>query len=187
MEQYLTITQINDFIFCPRSLYFNGIFRTSVSTEVYHSVPQKKGSASHSAIDNDTYSTRKNILSGQMVFCEQYGLVGKIDIFDIQSGILVERKYSITEIYQGFRYQLYAQMFALTEMGYVVKELRLYSVSDNKRYFVTLPNKKEIEEFEYVLQEMRDYSLNKPFSRNVNKCKHCVYRTLCDVDDGEEE
>lgn len=186
MEQYLTITQINDFIFCPRSLYFNGIFRTSVSTEIYHAEPQKKGSASHATIDNDAYSSRKDILSGQMVFCEKYGLIGRIDVFDIQSGILVERKYSITAIYPGFRYQLYAQMFALMEMGYVVKELRLYSAKDNKRYSVPLPNEKEVEEFEQVLQTMRVYSLEDDFVRNVNKCKHCIYRSLCDVDNGEE-
>ena len=121
-----------------------------------------------------------------MVFCEKYGLVGRIDVFDIQSGILVERKYSITAIYPGFRYQLYAQMFALMEMGYVVKELRLYSSKDNKRYIVPLPNEKEVEEFEQVLHSMRVYSLEDKFIRNINKCKHCIYRSLCDVDNGEE-
>lgn len=186
MEQYLTITQINDFIFCPRSLYFNGIFRANVSTEIYHAEPQKKGTASHATIDNGTYSSRKEILSGLMVFCERYGLLGRIDLFDIQTGILVERKYSITAVYPGFRYQLYAQMFALIEMGYSVKELRLYSAKDNKRYFVPLPEEKEIKEFEEVLEKMRQYSLSQPFTRNVNKCTHCVYRSLCDVDNGEE-
>ena len=187
MEQYLTITQINDFIFCPRSLYFNGIFRSNVSTEVYHAEPQKKGTASHAAIDNGTYSSRNDILSGQMVFCERYGLVGRIDLFNVQFGILVERKYSITAVYPGFRYQLYAQMFALGEMGYTVNELRLYSAKDNKRYPIPLPNEEELTAFERILEQMRHYSLDQTFTRNVNKCKHCVYRSLCDVDDGDEE
>ena len=42
MESYLMITQLNDFIFCPRSIYFAGIYRESVSDEVYHQTPQRE-------------------------------------------------------------------------------------------------------------------------------------------------
>ena len=50
METYLMITQINDFTFCPRSIYFHDVYRNSVGEDAYHAVPQKVGRASHKAI-----------------------------------------------------------------------------------------------------------------------------------------
>ena len=96
MESYLMITQLNDFIFCPRSIFFAGIYRESVSDELYHEAPQRKGSANHSAIDENRYSSRSNILTGTTVYSEKYNLLGRIDIFDTSTGVLTERKYSVT-------------------------------------------------------------------------------------------
>ncbi len=181
MENVLTITQLNDFIFCPRSVYYNGIFRNNTNTEFYHKTSQEIGLAAHESIDEQTYSTKKDVLMGTMVFCEKYQLLGKIDIFDISTGILTERKFSITAVYDGFKYQLYSQYFALTEMGYRVKKLRLFSKKDNKVYPVSLPDKEETLKFEALLERMRKWSPEQEFtSLNVNKCKSCIYNTLCD-------
>ena len=108
MESYLMITQINDFIFCPRSLLFHDFLRSNYSPDNFRETPQVRGLAAHASIDNGTYSAKKDILQGTMVYSYRYGLLGRIDIFDISTGSLVERKYSITAIYDGFRYQLYA-------------------------------------------------------------------------------
>ena len=131
-------------------------------------------------IDENRYSTRNDIITGLTVYSEKYHLLGRIDILDKTNGILTERKYSITAIYPGFRYQLYAQYFALTEMGFSVKQLRLYSKKDNKVYPVSLPGKQEIEEFENVIAEIRNFSLSAPGVTNVKKCSHCIYNQLCD-------
>ena len=61
MEAYLTITQINDFIFCPRSIYFSGIYRNTADTQLYHQTPQLLGNAAHAAIDAGEYSSKKDI------------------------------------------------------------------------------------------------------------------------------
>ena len=106
MESYLMMTQLNDFIFCPRSIFFAGIYRTSVSDDLYHQTPQREGLAHHETIDNNKYSSRKDIITGLTVYSEKYRLLGRIDIFDQRSGILTERKYSVTAVYPGFRYQL---------------------------------------------------------------------------------
>lgn len=181
MESILTITQLNDFIFCPRSLYYNGIFRNNTDTEFYHKTPQEIGLIAHEAIDKETYSTKKDVLMGTTVFCEKYQLLGKIDVFDISTGILTERKYSITAIYDGFKYQLYSQYFALIEMGYTVKELRLFSKKDNKVYPIPIPNEEEISKFEMLLKRMREWRPEQEFKDpNINKCKNCIYNTLCD-------
>jgi CRISPR-associated protein Cas4 len=131
MESFWTMTQLNDFIFCPRSLYYSGIYRNTGSVELYHQAPQLNGKAAHEAVDEARYSSRKDVLQGITVYCEKYNLVGRIDTFDTATGVLTERKNSITAVYDGFRYQLYAQYFALSEMGDDVRALRLYSKKDN--------------------------------------------------------
>ena len=181
MESYLMITQLNDFIFCPRSIFFAGIYRESVSDDLYHEAPQRKGSANHSAIDENRYSSRSSILTGITVYSEKYNLLGRIDIFDSSTGVLTERKYSVTAIYPGFRYQLYAQYFALTEMGYSVKQLRLHSQKDNRAYPIAIPAQNEIIEFEKVIEQLKRFSLQSPFEKNLNKCRNCIYRELCDI------
>lgn len=181
MESYLMITQINDFIFCPRSIYFHDVYRGNVHAEFYNQTPQKVGLAAHAAIDNKTYSSRAEVLMGTMVYCEKYKLLGRIDLFNISTGVLTERKYSVTAIYDGFRYQLYAQYLALKEMGYSVREIRLYSKKDNKIYPLELPSEEEITEFEHVLAKMRNFKMTDKFTLNTNKCAHCIYRALCDV------
>ena len=182
MESYLMITQINDFIFCPRSIFFSGIYRGSVTDDLYHQTPQRTGQVYHEAIDESRYSTRKAVITGMTVYSEKYRLLGRIDIFDTSSGVLTERKYSITAVYPGFRYQLYAQYFALEEAGFTVKALRLHSSKDNKIYPVALPGPEEVKEFEDVLAAINVFSLETPFEPQKNKCSHCIYAPLCDVD-----
>lgn len=180
MEPYLTITQMNDFIFCPRSIYFHNIYRNTTTEDVYHQTPQKEGRAVHEAIDQHHYSTRKTVITGLMVYSQKYNLLGCIDTLDIEHGVLTERKNSVTAIYDGFKYQLYAQYAALLEMGYVVNELRLYSKKDNTNYGIPLPQAQDWSAFERVLSDMRTFVLDTPFTPNPNKCMHCIYAPLCD-------
>ena len=78
MESVLTMTQLNDFLFCPRSLYYSGIYRNGSAPEFYHQTPQITGSLAHEAIDEGRYSDRRQVLCGIMVFCEKYGLTLKV-------------------------------------------------------------------------------------------------------------
>ncbi|MFI3291821.1 MAG: type V CRISPR-associated protein Cas4 [Opitutales bacterium] len=181
MESYLQITQINDFIFCPRSIYYHNIFRDNSSDEVYHQSPQRIGQGAHKNIDEATYSTRRDILCGLYVYSQKYKLLGRIDTLDLKSKTLIERKYSITAIYDGFRYQLYGQYFALLEMGYEIEALKLYSLKDNKTYSISIPENKEIDEFESIINNMNNFSLEDEFYTNPKKCNHCIYNVLCDL------
>lgn len=182
MESYLMITVINDFIFCPRSIFFSGVYHNSVNDKLFQQTPQIVGLANHKTIDQKTYSSKRSIVTGLTVYSQKYNLLGVIDILDCETKTLTERKYSITAVYDGFRYQLYAQYFALCEMGFLVDHLRLYSVKDNKVYPVNLPSEQEIAAFENTLSQIRNFSMLDPFPEpNPNKCRHCIYRTLCDV------
>lgn len=187
MEPYLPITQINDFTFCPKSLYFGGIFRENRASETFHARPQTVGSAAHRRIDEGIYSTRADVLSGVTVYSERYGLVGKIDLFDVTSGVLTERKHSVSAVYPGLRYQLYAQAFALEEMGYAVNRLRIHALKDNRLYEVPLPNADDVAAFEAVLAAMRVYRPDDPIAVTAAKCRHCIYSPLCDLCEEENE
>lgn len=178
---YIPITLLNDFIFCPRSIYFHHLYEKYAAVH-YKRTPQKIGTLRHKNIEQKRYSTRKTIRQGMSVFCEKYNIGGKIDIFNVKSGELVERKYRIKKIYDGYRYQLYAQYFCLKEMGYCVKKLFLHSLSDNKRYSIKIPGGKETEEFEDLLGKIRAFDLRETdFPLNKKKCLGCIYSELCDL------
>lgn len=181
MEPYLTLSFLNDFIFCPRSIYFHQLYGR-VSTRLYQKKPQISGKAAHKAIDAKKYSSKKSTLQTIEIYSEKYNIGGKIDTFDLETGFLVERKKKIKVIYDGYIYQLYAQYHCLTEMGYEVKKLKLYSMDDNKSYAVKSPQEdtQTQEKFENLLQQIHDFDLNNPFTANPNKCKYCIYNNLCD-------
>ena len=181
MEGYIPISYLNDFVFCPRSIYFHQL-HGGLSTRLYHDLPQIQGKAAHEAIDSRKYSTSKNILQGMDVYCQQYGICGKIDIFDIDKALLTERKKHIARIYDGYVFQLYAQYYGLTEMGYAVQQMRFYSSDDNKVYPVALPedNPQMLEKFRQIVRQIKTYDLNNYVQTNPAKCKNCIYEPICD-------
>ena len=91
MEEIILISYLNDFIFCPISIYFHNLYRT-IDKKMYQSTYQINGTNAHKSVDSNTYSTKRNILQGINVFSEKYGIQGKIDIFDIDKELLIERK-----------------------------------------------------------------------------------------------
>lgn len=181
MEDYIPISYLNDFVFCPRSIYFHQL-HGRLSTRLYHALPQIRGKAAHETIDNAKYSTRKNILQGVDVYCQQYGICGKVDIFDVDAGLLTERKKHIAKIYDGYVFQLYAQYYGLTEMGYEVRQMRFYSSDNNKVFPVDLPweNAKMKIKFEKTIEQIKDYNLNDHMQTNPLKCENCIYEPICD-------
>lgn len=120
MEEIILISYLNDFIFCPVSIYFHKLYG-NMEKNLYQRDYQINGTDAHKSIDTHTYSTRKDVLQGIDVYTEEYGIIGKIDVFDVKNCTLTERKNKIIEIYDGYVFQLYAQYFALKEMGYKVK------------------------------------------------------------------
>lgn len=76
MEDYILISQLNDFIFCPYSIYLHYVY-TDASEEVYHATPQTQGRIAHETVDKKTASRDKNTLLALPVYSEHYGLMGK--------------------------------------------------------------------------------------------------------------
>lgn len=182
MESYIPISFLNDFIFCPRSIYFHQLYG-SYNTKLYQQKPQVAGKAAHESIDEKKYSTRKAVLQSMEIYCERYKLCGKIDTFDISTGKLTERKKEIKTIYDGYVFQVYAQYFALSEMGYKVSGISFYDLSHNKHYPVLLPEQDPVmfAKFEQLITDLNSFDLNSTsFTPLESKCRNCIYANLCD-------
>ena len=182
MQNYIPISFLNDFIFCPRSIYFHNLYGRS-SESLYHTTDQSEGKAAHKSVDTKTYTTSKKVLQTIEIYSHRFLLGGKIDTFDTATKTLTERKKKIVTIYDGYVFQLYAQYHCLVDMGYEVEKMRLYSIDDNKIYPIELPkdDKRTQQKFEELLEDMRSFDLTKSFTINPNKCNRCIYRYMCDV------
>lgn len=187
MENPIPITKLNDFIFCPASIYFHNLYN-DLEKSAYESFYQTNGTHIHETVDMGTYSTSsKTILQSIEVYCEQYGLYGKIDIFDKEKCVLTERKKKIKTIYDGYVFQLFGQCLSLREMGYTVKALRLYSYDDNKMYDILLPenNHEMFQKFLDLIYEINEFNIDNFVQTNPLKCKNCIYEPYCDRSVGE--
>lgn len=178
-ENPISISALNDFIFCPVSIYFH-----SLETEeniLFQGTAQINGTHSHRKSDTAAYSTKKCMLQGISVYSQKYNLCGKIDTLDADTGILTERKKKIKAIYDGYVFQLYAQYFSLTEMGYTVHELRLYSMDTNKVYKIELPENNSVmfTKFRRLLDDINVFSFDGFKQGNEGKCNNCIYEPLC--------
>lgn len=181
MEDLILISQLNDFIFCPVSIYFHNLYADQEKM-LYQEKRQIDGTHAHKTIDGGNYSGSKDAVTSLDVYCEKYSLVGKIDIYYQNTKCLVERKRKIAKIYDGYIFQLYGQYFAMKEMGYDVQKLQLYSMVDNKKYEVALPEQDEImyQKFEELICDIKNFSMEYFIQDNQKKCKNCIYEPACD-------
>ncbi len=179
-ENPVPISNLNDFIFCPASIYFH-LLDYDTEKLTYQDSDQINGTAAHKTVDSCTYSDKKSILQSVSVYSDEYNLYGKIDIYDTKKLILTERKKKIKQIYDGYVFQLYAQYFGLKEAGFVVKQIRLYSMDDNKIYNIELPeeNIAMFQKFKRLINSIRDFKFDGFKQKNKEKCIKCVYEELC--------
>ena len=179
MEFFLPISYLNDFVFCPYSIYLHQVFDNS-KEEVYSANPQQKGKSAHDTVDNVTLKKSKKILSGTYVVSTKLGIYGKIDQYFVEERKLVERKFSLTTIYRGYYYQIWAQYLAMEEMGYAVESLCFHSIKNNKRIEIDKPTPKEVEELKAHIRKIARFDFESEITINPQKCSHCIYAALCD-------
>lgn len=180
MNDYIAISMLNDFIFCPYSIYLHNVYMET-DEMIYHAIPQTRGRAVHETVDKKTASNRADDILSLPVYSDEYGLMGKIDVYKRKDRKLIERKYQLKHIFQGQIYQLWAQMLCLKEMGYAVEELAFYEMSTNKMIPIQMPDDEELRLFKHFIEEIRAYNPDKTsFTVNPNKCSHCIYCNLCD-------
>jgi CRISPR-associated protein Cas4 len=178
-EDYISISTLNDFIFCPYSIYLHNVYIES-DKGLFHAMPQTRGRNAHETVDKKKASNRADDLQSLSVLSEKYKLMGKIDLYRGKEKKLIERKYQLKNIYQGQIYQLWAQYLCMKEMGYEVYEIAFYEISTNKMIPIALHTTEQLEEFKSFLKSYQTYNPEQPFPINSNKCRHCIYCSLCD-------
>jgi len=179
MFNYIPISTLNDFIFCPYSIYLHNVY-VAADEDLYHATPQTRGKAFHKTIDEKNYSTKKDEIAGISVFSNELGIIGKIDIYKSNEKSLIERKYKLNTIYKGQIYQLWAQYFCMIEMGYEIKKLSFYATSVNKSFSIEIPNEQDKQELIAFIELFKDFNPETQIEINENKCRHCIYFNLCD-------
>lgn len=181
MEENILISYFNDFIFCPASIYFHNLYG-SLDAKLYQSSYQINGTNAHKSIDEKTYSTRKDVLQGIDIYSSEFGIQGKIDVFDAKTKTLTERKNQVLKIYDGYIFQVYAQYYCLKEMGYEIKKIRIHSIKDNKNYEIKLPYEDpEMDtKFRQLIKNMHQFNIENFVQTNREKCKKCIYEPSCD-------
>ena len=184
MEEYIPISMLDDFIFCPYSIYLHNVYMDA-DEDLYHATPQTRGKVAHDTIDRKIASSRKNEILALPIYSNELGIMGKIDVYRKLEKILLERKFQLKQIFRGQIYQLWAQYFCMIEMGYVVDHLSFYEISTNKTIPVELPGNNGKEELISFIKNFKDYDPTQPITVNYNKCIHCIYCNLCDKTDAE--
>ena len=184
MTDYIPISTLNDFIFCPYSIYLHNVYMET-DEGLYHATPQTKGKLAHEPVDTKTSSNRTDDILALPVYSEQLGLMGKIDVYKRREKKLIERKYQLKQIYQGQLYQLWAQFYCMTEMGYEIDSIAFYEISTNKMIPVAIPSDSDKQELVNFISSFKAFDPLIPIPVNPNKCRHCIYCNLCDKTEDE--
>ena len=94
MDDYISVSMLNDFIFCPYSIYMHNVY-VDTDDEMFHAVPQTRGKIAHNAVDKKSSSSSKNEIQSLPISSDELGVMGKIDIYRHKEKMLIERKYQL--------------------------------------------------------------------------------------------
>ncbi len=183
MTDYIQLSTLNDFIFCPYSIYLHNVYMET-DEDMYKAPPQTNGTIAHQSVDEKKYTSRKNVIMSLPVYSSVLGISGKIDVYKQDEQFLIERKNHLQRIFRGQIYQLWGQYFCMIEMGYHIKRLAFYEISVNKMHYIPLPNIHDKQELIDLITRFKSYNpISDTIIINPNKCTHCIYCNLCDKTD----
>ncbi len=80
MDDLIPISFLNDFIFCPYSIYLHNVYMES-DEDIYHAKPQTRGRNAHQKVDEKQSSSNGNLIESLSVMSLELGIYGKIDIY----------------------------------------------------------------------------------------------------------
>lgn len=170
---------LNDFIFCPFSIYFHNIYK-SYNKLIFQDIKQVKGSNVHQNIDKKLYK-KKSWIENLPLFSEKFLVYGFADLYNFEKGILLERKLIIknNKLFFGQRMQLIAQAACLNERNLLLNEIKVFSKEDNKIYLINLPTDKDYYELNKLIDRIINFNFNSEENINPRKCLNCIYKNWC--------
>ncbi len=177
MDDYISFSQLNDFLYSPLSLYLHECYKT-YHTQMYDDIPQVAGKKAHATIDNNQYK-KKHWITGMWLCSPILRLYGRADLYNDFTGELVERKRKIAYIYEGYKMQIWGQYYCLVEMGYSVSGISLHSLIDNSRYSLGIPTEDNIHQLKDLINRMRIYTPTFDVLEEENeKSSNSIYAAL---------
>jgi CRISPR-associated exonuclease Cas4 len=190
-ERYITPSEISDFIYCKRYIYYERFLGIQQFAQNRYKV--KKGKEIHDKMESDNKSfTRKQIdsvkkLINVNLISKKYNLKGKIDEIHVTNDgyyIPLDYKYSKYDdfIYKTNKLQIvmYSLMIEETYNCKVKKGFLVFLRSNNKLVEVDINDKDKNETLGY-LKEFGDisYGFYPEKSESDKKCSDCCYKNIC--------
>ena len=183
IDNYINITTLNDFLFCPYSIYLHNAFM-DMDGDVFVAKPQVRGKAAHKEIDERTLSVEPDDVQSLKVFSIELGLVGVIDLYRKNERHLIEFKYKVGDsLFLGQKAQLWAQYFCLSEMGSQVEKISVYEKSTGIFHDVKIPANDVKQILTDLIRKFREFDFSQPMEVSTKKCTYCIYCNLCHFTD----
>lgn len=158
MDDLIAISRLNDFIFCPYSIYLHQVYMEA-DENVYHAKPQVAGRNAHESVDQKRTRPKSILIESLPGISHELGVYGKIDTYRADTRSLIERKLNLKQIFRGQIYQLWAQYFCMLEMGYEVKNISFYEISTKTSIPQELPTTSDKNELISFIASFRQFDL----------------------------
>lgn len=186
MRELIPISSLNDFLFCPYSLYLHQVYRGTAEEETVKATPQLAGTAAHLRKETDSTGDQY-LITSLPVLSKELGIQGVIDELDIRIGTLTEYKNNVKTIYPGQVMQLHGQYYCLTEQRYDIRRLFLTEISSGTKHEIPLPDKTDLSELKKLIQRIQNYTPEQKIDVNPTKCRKCIYCQLCEKSEMEND
>lgn len=172
-EDFVQVQEINQFVYCPRRLYYQKFFNTiGRNYELVEGTTQHENKSRRGGWTNEMY-----------LQSEKHGLHGKIDVVEEAESLTpVEHKRSQSGSYfQSDELQLAAYCILLEDnieesvnVGYI------YTRANDQRHLIRIRewHRDQIEEIVSIIKNMTVDDIP-PLVDNPNKCEKCSTRQYC--------
>lgn len=108
MNVNIALSTLNDFIFCPYSIYLHNVYMET-DEDIFKTTVQLSGTNAHKATDSKKGSSRGCDILSLPVCSNSLGLYGVTDLYRGSTATLIERKLRLKNIFRGQLYQLWGE------------------------------------------------------------------------------
>lgn len=99
MNVNIALSTLNDFIFCPYSIYLHNVYMET-DEDIFKTIVQMSGTNAHKATDSKKGSSRSCDILSLPVCSNSLGLYGVIDLYRGNTATLIERKLRLNHIFR---------------------------------------------------------------------------------------
>lgn len=187
---YVTPSNIIQYLYCPRFVYFEHVLRIPQHEEKYYKVMKGREIHLRKARENMEYKRKR--LGVKEKHINQYltapGLSGEVDeVLELNNGQMAPLDYKFAryedKVYNTYKTQLYAYAALIEEnFGKKVSEGYLvYTRSSNKLVHIEIAeaDKARVKEAVEAIHTIIETNTFPRGTRYKSRCRLCTYRNIC--------